>query len=472
LAKLSIKLTIVTFESPYPAPDPRGNPVLTSPAVELLIPRWIAPVVPQGSVLEKHAIAIQGDRIVALGPVAELIAAWPDARQTALPSHLITPGFVNLHSHAAMALLRGVGDDLPLQQWLQERIWPLESQLLSADFVFDGSVLACAEMLRSGVTCFNDMYFFPESTVQAAQLFGLRIASAIVILDFPTPWAGSAEECLRKGLDLRDRLRSQERVHFTLGPHAPYSVGDAMLREVAKLSAELSLPVHMHVHETSEEVAQSLAQHGCRPLTRLAKLDVLSPEMIAVHAVHLDEQDIRLLVEHGVHVAHCPHSNLKLAAGIAPIAKLSAAGVGIGIGTDGSASNNRLDLLAEARTAAFLVKGTSGDAAGWPAHQTLRNLTLSGAAALGLESEIGSIEVGKCADLIAFNFDDPALIPSAADPVAQLIYAGGREHLSEVWLGGEAVVSKRQLNRPAAVRVLHEVAARAALWQTSAQYRS
>jgi 5-methylthioadenosine/S-adenosylhomocysteine deaminase len=438
---------------------------VTAPDAELIIARWIAPVEPDNVVLENHGIVLAGDRILAIGPAERLIQDWPHARRTVLPNHLLTPGFVNLHTHAAMALLRGTGDDLALERWLRERIWPLEARLLSEQFVFDGSVLACAEMLRSGITCFNDMYFFPESTVQAAQLFGMRVAVAMVVLNFPTPWASGPDEYLRKGLDVRDRLRDTARVHFTLGPHAPYTVSDPTLREIAKLSAELSLPIHIHVQETATEVAESLARHGRRPLVRLAELGILGPETIAVHAVHLDAADIALLKQYGVHVAHCPHSNLKLASGIAPVAALNAAGVPVGIGTDGSASNNRLDLLAEARTAALLVKGTSGDATLWPAHQTLRAMTLTGAKALGLEAEIGSLTVGKCADIVAFDLDDPALLP-VTDPVAHLIYAAGREHVSDVWLAGRPVVQKRQLLDPTTNRVLHEVAGRAGLWQT------
>ena len=439
---------------------------MTASDAELIIARWIAPVEPDDAVLENHGIVLAGDRILAIGPAERLIQDWPHAHRTVLPNHLLTPGLVNLHTHAAMSLLRGTGDDLALERWLRERIWPLEARLLSEQFVFDGSVLACAEMLRSGVTCFNDMYFFPESTIQAAQLFGMRVAVAMVVLNFPTPWASGPDEYLRKGLDVRDRLRDTARVHFTLGPHAPYTVSDPMLREIAKLSAELSLPIHIHVQETATEVAESLARHGRRPLVRLAELGILGPETIAVHAVHLDAADIALLREYGVHVAHCPHSNLKLASGIAPVAALNAAGVPVGIGTDGSASNNRLDLLAEARTAALLVKGTSGDATLWPAHQTLRAMTLTGAKALGLEAEIGSLTVGKCADIVAFDLDDPALVP-VTDPVAHLIYAAGREHVSDVWLAGRHVVQKRQLLNPITNRVLHEVTGRAPLWQTT-----
>jgi len=439
------------------------NPVATAP--EILVPRWIAPVEPAGVVLENQAVVIQDRRIAAIGPLQTLLHAWPQARRIDLPHHLVTPGFVNLHSHAAMALLRGAADDLPLEQWLNERIWPMEAQLLGEDFVFDGSVLACAEMLRSGITCFNDMYFFPESTVRAARIFNLRAAVAIVVLDFPTPWASGPDEYLRKGLDMRDHLHDQDRIHCTLGPHAPYSVADGPMREIAKLAAELSMPIHIHVHETAHEVAQGIARYGRRPLARLAELGILGPETLAVHAVHLDASDIALLAATGAHVAHCPHSNLKLGSGIAPIAKLLAAGVPVGIGTDGSASNNRLDLLAEARTATLLAKGATADASVWGAHSTLESMTLRGARALGLDHEIGSLKVGKCADLLAFDLNDPALKP-VYDPVSQLIYAAERRHLDAVWMDGQLVVHQQQFKNPETARVLAEVAARAGVWQT------
>jgi len=433
----------------------------------LIIPAWIAPVAPRPDVLAGHAVAVDGERIAALLPAAEAIARFPDAERLELPGHLLVPGLVNLHTHAAMTLLRGVGDDLPLQAWLETRIWPLEAKLMSPEFVFDGSLLACAEMLLGGTTCFNDMYFFPEQVAAAAATLGMRAALGIIVLEFASAYASGADEYLRKGLELRDRLRDDPLVSFCLAPHAPYTVTDESFRRVARLVGELGLPVHCHLHETAQEVADGLAATGRRPLARLAELGLLGPELIAVHAVHTDESDLRLLAEHGASVAHCPHSNLKLGSGIAPVARMCELGINVGIGTDGAASNNRLDLLAEARTAALLAKGSSGDATAWSAHRTLEAMTLGGARALGLAGRIGSIEPDKQADLVAVELTAPEVSP-VFDPVSHLLYAAGREHVREVWVAGRHVVRKRQLVDALAATTLSEVVRRSAMWQNRA----
>lgn len=433
--------------------------------MELIIPRWIAPVVPRGVVLEGHAVLVEGRRISAIAPQAQARAAWPQARVTELAGHLLVPGFVNLHTHVPMTLLRGAGDDMPLGAWLRERIWPLEARLVSPGFVADGAVLACAEMLRGGITCFNDMYFHPEEVAAAALDMGMRAAVGIIVMEFATGYGSGPGDYIRKGLELRDRLRDEKRIGFTLAPHAPYTVSDDSFRRVAALAAELGLPVQCHVHETADEITESLAAHGRRPLRRLADLGLLGPEFLAIHAVHLDEADVALLAQHGASVAHCPHSNLKLASGIAPTARLLAAGIEVGIGTDGAASNNRLDLLSEARTAALLAKGASGDATVWPAHQSLHAMTLAGARALGMEASIGSIEPGKLADLVAVDLGEPWLQP-VFDPVAHLVNAAGREQVTDVWIDGEAVVRSRQLVLARAHERFAESQARGRVWHT------
>lgn len=433
------------------------------PPTRLILPRWIAPVEPEATVLVDHAVVVRDGRIEALLPADEAVRRHPDAAATRLPGHLLVPGLVNLHSHAAMSLLRGVADDLPLERWLRERIWPLEAGLVSDAFVHDGTVLACREMLRGGVTTFSDMYFFPEATARAALSMGMRAVVGIIVLDFPSAYASGPGDYLAKGLALRDALRHEPTIGFTLAPHAPYTVSDDAFREVAKLSAELQLPVHVHVHETAAEVAEHEARHGVRPLARLARLGLVGPELIAVHAVHLLEAEIRMLAERGAAVAHCPHSNLKLGSGIAPVARMLEAGVVVGLGTDGSASNNRLDLLLEARTASLLAKGSSGDAAAFGAHRALRAATLDGARALGLQDAIGSIVPGKWADLVAIDLSEPDLQP-VHDPVAQLIFAGGREQVTDVWIAGEPVVARRQMVDGRATDTVSDVLARYVVW--------
>jgi 5-methylthioadenosine/S-adenosylhomocysteine deaminase len=437
-----------------------------TPPAELhvvLTPRWIAPIEPANTVLTDHAVVIRGDLIEAILPCAEALRLYPQARRTDLPDHLLIPGLINLHSHAAMALLRGAGDDLPLERWLHERIWPIEGALMSEEFVYDGAVLACREMLRGGVTTFNDMYFFPQATARAALEMGMRAVLGILVIDYPSAYGSGPADYLNKGMALRDSLRHESSIGFCLAPHAPYSVSDDAFREVVKLAAELQLPVHMHVHETAREITDHVARYGVRPLERLAALGLVGPELIAVHAVHLNDAEIRLLADHGASVAHCPHSNLKLASGIAPVARMLDQGVNLGIGTDGSASNNRLDMLLEMRTASLLAKGSSADATALGAHATLRAATLSAARAIGWQDRIGSIVAGKSADLVAIDLSDDDQQP-VYDPVAQLLYSAGREQVTDVWIGGRAVVTKRQLACTRALEALSDISARRVVW--------
>ncbi len=408
---------------------------MSEPIDLLIAPRWLIPVVPQGVVLEDHAVAVSAGRIVDVLPARDAHSRYLPARQIALPQQVLIPGLVNLHTHAAMALLRGIADDLPLMDWLQTRIWPAEAKHVSAAFVRDGTLLACAEMLRGGITCFNDMYFFPEAAADAAHSLGMRAALGIIVIEFPTAYATDADDYLSKGLALRDRLRDDPLISFCMAPHAPYTVADKTFERIATLAAQLDLPVHVHVHETQGEIEQSLARHGVRPLERLHRLGLLGPGLIGVHAVHLNEREIALLAENGCAVAHCPTSNMKLASGAAPVVQLAKSGVRLGLGTDGAASNNRLDMFQEMRHAGLLGKITSGDAAVLNAHDLLRMATLNGAAALGMEDRIGSIETGKAADLCAIRLDALEVRP-CFDPASHLVYAAGREHVSHVWVNG------------------------------------
>ena len=410
----------------------------------LLSARWVVPVEPAGAVLEHHAVAVRDGAIEAVLPVAQATGQFPQYEKIELPDHVLIPGLVNAHTHAAMSLMRGLSDDLPLMRWLQEHIWPAEAEHVSPEFVRDGTALACAEMLRAGITCFNDMYFFPEAALEAARAAGMRVALGLIVIDFPTAYASDPADYLRKGFELRDRQREDPLVSFCIAPHAPYTVSDPTFRQVATYAAELDLPVHVHVHETESEIERSLAEHGVRPLERLSKLGLLGPGLIAVHSVHLDEQEIHLLARHGSSVAHCPSSNLKLASGFAPIEALRKAGVNLCLGTDGAASNNRLDMLAEMRSAALLAKAVARDAEAMPAHAVLRAATLGGARALGLGSRIGSIEPGKRADLAAVALSGPELAP-CYDPVSHLVYAAGREHVTHVWVDGAARMVNREL---------------------------
>jgi 5-methylthioadenosine/S-adenosylhomocysteine deaminase len=404
--------------------------------IDLLIePRWTIPIEPAGVVLESHALAVHEGRILALLPAAEAADRYAPRERVTLPGHALLPGFVNLHTHAAMTLLRGYAEDLPLQRWLDERIGPAEGRLVSPAFVHDGALLASWEMLRGGITCFNDMYFYPRETGRAALAAGIRAVLGIAVIEFPSRYAADADDYLAKGLAARDALRDEALVSFCLAPHAPYTVSDRTFERIATLSAQLDLPIHLHVHETQGEVEESLSRHGVRPLARLGRLGLLGPNLIAVHAVHLDGDEIDHLAEHACTVAHCPTSNMKLGSGIAPIARLLAAGVRVGLGTDGAASNNRLDMLREMRHGALLAKAATGDAGVMDAHQALRMATLDGATALGLGSRLGSLLPGKSADLCAIRTDGWSEQP-CYDPASHIVHVAGRDQVSHVWVNG------------------------------------
>ncbi|GBG02731.1 N-ethylammeline chlorohydrolase [Azospira sp. I13] len=413
--------------------------------VDLLIEaRWIIPVEPAGITLENHAVAITDGKIVAVLPQSAAREELSPAKTVQLGEQLLIPGLVNLHTHAAMTLLRGLADDQPLMTWLQEHIWPAESRFVSREFVRDGTRLAAAEMLRSGTTCFSDMYFFPREAAEAAVEMGIRSAQGLVVLDFPNAYASDAEDYLDKGLTTRDALRDEPLLSFCLAPHAPYTVSNATFERVLTLAEQLDIPIHLHLHETEDEIQGSLTQYGVRPVARLQGLGLLSPSLIAVHAVHLLPDEIQILAAHNCSIAHCPASNLKLGSGIAPVAAMLQAGINVGIGTDGAASNNRLDLLSELRLACLLAKGSSRNARVMSAHVALRMATLNGAQALGLQEKIGSIETGKAADLCAIGLQHPELAP-CYDPASHAIHAAGREHVSHVWVAGQLRVENGSL---------------------------
>ncbi len=410
----------------------------------LISARWVLPIEPEGVVLERHSVAVRDGAIEAVLPTPQALEAYPGFEHVDLAEHVLIPGLVNAHTHAAMTLMRGLADDLPLMRWLQEHIWPAEGKHVSHQFVRDGTLLACAEMLRGGITCFNDMYFFPEAAVEAALEAGMRGSFGMIVIDFPTVYASDPDDYIAKGLALRDKYRDHPMVSFCFAPHAPYTVSDRAFTKIATLAAELDCPIHCHVHETEDEIARSVAEHGKRPLERLRELGIVGPNMISVHSVHLTPAEITMLANHGSSVAHCPSSNLKLASGFAPVAALVAEGVNVSLGTDGAASNNRLDGFQEMRQAALLAKAVAKSAEAIPAHTALRMATLAGAKALGLESRIGSIVPGKRADLAAVRLAGPELVP-VFDPVSHLVYCAGREDVTHVWVDGNLKMSGRVL---------------------------
>lgn len=409
----------------------------------LIHARWVIPVEPEQALLE-HAVAIRDGRVLEVLPSAEAAARYQATEVVRFPDHAIIPGLINAHTHAAMSLFRGLADDLPLMDWLQHHIWPAETKWVSPEFVRDGTELAILEMLKSGTTCFADMYFFPEETAHACLDIGMRATVGLILVDFPTVYAQTPDEYLHKGIKLHDDLRTSELVKTAFAPHAPYTVSDAPLTKLRTLNDELNLPLQMHVHETAQEVDEAVRATGQRPLARLAALDLLQPNLMAVHMTQLLDSEIEALAQSGVTVVHCPESNLKLASGFCPVHKLIQAGVNVALGTDGAASNNDLDMLGEMRTAALLAKGVAQDATALPAAAALRMATLNGARALGLEDRIGSLAPGKSADLAAIDLSSAATQP-VYDPISHIVYATGRDQVTDVWIAGKRLLADRRL---------------------------
>ncbi|MGB5338951.1 MAG: TRZ/ATZ family hydrolase [Gammaproteobacteria bacterium] len=422
--------------------------------------RWIVPVEPDGTVYEQHSVAIRQGRILEILPTDQARNTYSADNEHELGSHLLIPGLVNAHTHAAMSLLRGLADDLPLDTWLNNHIWPAESRWVNEDFVHDGTQLAIAEMLRSGTTCFNDMYYYPDVTARVAAGCGMRACVGLIVLDFPTVWASDADEYISRGLAVHDHYRGDPLIRTLFAPHAPYTVSDQPLEHIRVLADELDIGIHMHVHETATETEQATELTGKRPLARLQELGLVSPALLAVHMTQLDAAEINAFATAGAHVVHCPESNLKLASGLCPVQTLTAAGINVALGTDGAASNNNLDMLGEMHTAALLAKAVSNNASALPAHTALRMATLNGARALGLGEETGSLEPGKWADITAVDLDTIETRP-LYDPVSQLVYASGREQVTDVWVAGQQLLKERCLTTLDS----HDILERAHTWQ-------
>jgi 5-methylthioadenosine/S-adenosylhomocysteine deaminase len=407
---------------------------------ELLIHAdWILPVDTANSTLERHSLCIDHGRIAALMPRAEAEQQVQAAQVLELPGHALIPGLINAHTHAAMTLLRGLADDLPLMTWLHEHIWPAEGRWVDTEFVADGTRLAVLEMLRGGVTCFNDMYFYPEVTARVTAEAGMRVLAGMIVVDFPTQYAQDPDEYFRRGLELHEQYRDHPLVRTGFAPHSTYAVSEGPLARIRTLADELDVQVHAHVHETRDEVVQSLRTKSERPLAQLDRLGLLGPNLIAVHMTQLEDEELARVAETGTHVVHCPESNLKLASGFCRVADLLDAGVNVALGTDGAASNNDLNLLAEMRTAALLAKGVAGSASAVPAEAALRMATLNGAKALGIDDETGSLEVGKAADVVAVDLGNPHTQP-LYHACSQMVYAASSHQVSNVWIAGKQVI--------------------------------
>jgi 5-methylthioadenosine/S-adenosylhomocysteine deaminase len=428
---------------------------------QIIHARWVIPVEPGHTVLENHAIAIHEGNIIAIASSEEIRANFQADTTHELGNHALIPGLINTHTHAAMSLMRGLADDLPLMTWLNEHIWPAESKWVSKDFVRQGSEHAVAEMIRSGTTCFNDMYFFPDTTAAVASAAGIRAVVGLIMIDFPSAWAGDWQEYFDKGLSVHDQFRSDELITTAFAPHAPYSVSNEPLQKILTYSDELNIPIHMHVHETSDEIDQGMERYGSRPLHRLQELGLLTPGMIAVHMTHLQDQEIEQFRLTGAHVVHCPQSNMKLASGFCPVQRLLDDGINVALGTDGAASNNDLDMLAEMQSAALLGKAIANDAAAVSAETALAMATINGARALGIDETTGSLQVGKAADITAIDLNQLETQP-LYNPVSQIVYAASRDQVTHVWCNGRTLLDNRELQ----TLDLHKLMDNARSWQS------
>jgi 5-methylthioadenosine/S-adenosylhomocysteine deaminase len=410
----------------------------------IITARWLIPIEPRNTVLENHAVVIENNLILDICPIQIALERFPEAGVVERLDHVLMPGLINSHTHAAMSLFRGLADDLHLNEWLGDHIWPAEGKWVSSQFVEDGTRLAVAEMLLGGTTNFTDMYFYPDVAAQVCQELGMRATLGLPVLDFPSPWADGPQQYFEKGLAAHDATASLELVNTAFAPHAPYTISDDPLRQIKDYAEKLQLPIHMHVHETAQEVSDAVAQTDMRPLARLEALGLLNSKLIAVHMTQLTDQEIAVVAAQGVHVVHCPSSNAKLASGQCRTHDLVQAGVNVALGTDGAASNNNLDMFSEMRTAAFAGKIASGDARALPAWQILEMATINGATAVNQQHLLGSIKIGKVADLIAVDLNSVATQP-VYNPISQIVYSASREQVSDVWVNGQQLVNDKKL---------------------------
>jgi 5-methylthioadenosine/S-adenosylhomocysteine deaminase len=428
----------------------RLSPSIPEPCHVLIEARYVIPMDRPGVVLEDYAVAIRDSEIYAVLPIADARHMLAPLETVSRPDGVLLPGLVNAHCHNPMTLMRGVADDMPLMRWLQEHIWPIEGAVIGPEFVADGVAFAIAEMLRGGTTCCNENYFFPDVQAATYQRYGFRARVGLPVIDFPTAWAKSDDEYFDRACEVHDQWRfdpylaTPPLVSTAFAPHAPYTVSDANFERIRMLADQLDVPVHLHTHETADEVRESQKKYGQRPIARLDRLGLINDRLIAVHMTQLTEAEIALCAERGVSVAHCPESNLKLASGFCPVAKLQKAGVNLAIGTDGAASNNDLDMFGEMRTAALLAKAVGEDAAAFDAFSALQAATLGGAKAMGLDAHIGSIVPAKQADLICVDLAALETQP-LHHVLSQLVYAAGRHQVTDVWVAGQRKLRDRVL---------------------------
>jgi 5-methylthioadenosine/S-adenosylhomocysteine deaminase len=423
----------------------RGSTAESFEAVDLIVSGGtILTIDAADSVIADGAVAVRGGRIVALGRRRAVERGFRARHRVEATGHLVLPGLINAHTHVAMTLLRGVKDDQELMTWLTKYMFPLEARFVSPDFVRWGALLACWEMIASGTTAFADGYFFEEEVARAADESGMRAVPGEGILDVPTPDAKTSAESLARAEEFLSEWQGHPRVTAALCPHSGYTVAPETFRKTQELAARFSAPVMTHLAESAGEVAMVRERFGVTPVRHLAGLGVLDRSLVAAHLVEVDDEEIGLLARSQTGVVHCAESNMKLASGVAPVARMLAAGVRVGLGTDGAASNNNLDMFGEMATVAKVHKARTLDPTVLPARQVVRMATMGSAAALHMEDEIGSLEVGKCADLIVVDASGPEAIP-LYDPYAYLVYSARAHAVETVIVEGRILMEKRRL---------------------------
>jgi 5-methylthioadenosine/S-adenosylhomocysteine deaminase len=398
---------------------------------------------------EPGAVAINEDVIVGVGPVADLREIYEAGEIEDCQGKILMPGLVNAHTHVPMTLLRGLADDLRLDVWLMGYMMPVEREYVSPDFVYLGTALACAELIRSGVTCFADMYYFEEHVARAAAEVGMRALCSQTVLKFPAPDARDYEESLAEARGFIQRWKGHPLIVPSVGPHAPYTCTNEILMSAAALAAEFDVPLHTHIAETALEVEKSRQEHGMPVIPYVKKQNLFDAKVLAAHCVHIDDGEIQTLLHHHAGVAHNPSSNLKLASGFAPASRMLEAGLNVGIGTDGPASNNDLDMFEEMRLASFVAKSSTGNPTALPAQTAVAMATRLGAHALHMGEITGSLEVGKRADLILVDIHTPHNSPrfrrEPAGLYAQLVYAAKSTDVTDVMVNGRWIMRNRRV---------------------------
>lgn len=410
----------------------------------LLHPKWIITCEEDNAILEDHTLVIKDKKIESIVPRMKALASHPQAQQIELATHALLPGFINAHTHCAMSLFRGLADDLLLMAWLNDYIWPAEGTWVSEEFVFDGTQLAIAEMIRSGTTCFNDMYFFLDATARAATAAHIRAHIGMTIIGVPTAWAKTTAEYFAKAEDFYQEYKNNPLIIPTLAPHSTYTLEMPDLVKVNQMAQDYHLKINIHLQESPEEITQAIAKYNKRPLQRLNEIGMVNTKLIAIHMTQINEADIAILIANKPSIVNCPESNMKLASGNCPVEQLRQQRINVALGTDGAASNNDLDMIGEMRSAAFIGKVVAGDPRAVNAEYALKMATINGAKALGIDHYTGSLKPGKAADIIAINLDDVSTQP-VYHPISQVVYAASRQQVSDVWVAGKRVLKNREL---------------------------